>query len=267
MHPTLCSILGLDVPSYAVLVSIGIVLAAWVRRREVARLGYDRTPGHPFIGFAALLGGLFGSKLGMVLFVPPDELMRLGLAALDFDFTGKTVVGGIAGGYLGVELAKKVVGVRHSTGDAFAVALPLAQGVGRIGCFLHGCCVGAETHGPLGIVIAGVPRHPAQLYETVLDFALAAGIWSIRARPRPAGHLFKLTLVGYATIRFALEPRRGDTGWMVGPLTAVQVVCALAIVGFGGVLVRGRGSVSGAGTSPQGGEAAGAPTPAPVATE
>lgn len=237
VHPVLFSLGPVDVPSYAVFVALGLALAAGVRRREVARLGYDRTPGHAFVGFAALFGGLLGSKAGMALFVPPAELARLGAAALAFDFTGKTVVGGIAGGYLGVEVAKRLVGVRHSTGDDFAVALPLAQGVGRMGCFLHGCCVGVETTGPLGVAIAGVSRHPAQLYEAGLDLALAAGIWSVRARPRPAGHLFKWTLIGYATIRFVLEPLRGDTGWRVGPLTAVQVACALAIVALAAALV------------------------------
>ncbi|MDP2306164.1 MAG: prolipoprotein diacylglyceryl transferase [Pseudomonadota bacterium] len=238
MYPTLLTLGALDVSSYAVFVGLGIALAATVRRREVARLGYDRTPGHALIGFAALFGGLFGSKLGMALFVPPAELARLGYAALAFDFTGKTVVGGIAGGYLGVELAKRLVGVRHSTGDAFAVALPLAQGVGRIGCFLHGCCIGVETNGPLGVVIGGTSRHPTQLYEAALDLGLAVWIWSIREKPRPAGHLFKLALLGYATIRFALEPLRGDKGWQIGPLTAVQIACALAIVGFGVALLR-----------------------------
>lgn len=245
MRPVLVTIFGLPIPSYAVFVGLGIALAAAVRRREVARLGYDRTTGHAVIGFAALFGGLFGSKLGMALFVPPAELLRLGYAALAFDFTGKTVVGGIAGGYLGVELAKKLVGVRHSTGDAFAVALPLAQGVGRIGCFLHGCCEGAVTSGPFGVAVASstgdiATRHPAQLYEAALDLGLAAWIWSVRARPRPSGHLFRTALVGYAAIRFALEPLRGDTGWHVGPFTAVQLACALAIVGFGASLLRRR---------------------------
>ncbi len=223
-------------PSYGVLVALGIVLAALVRRREVARLGYDRTPGHAIIGFAALVGGLVGSKLGMALFVAPAELVRLGYAALDGDLTGKTVVGGIAGGYLGVEAAKRLVGVRHSTGDAFAVSLPLAQGVGRVGCWLHGCCGGIATDSPFAI--GG--HHPAQLYEAALDLTLAAALWVTRATPRPAGHLFRLALVGYAAIRFVLEPLRGDAGWRVGPLTAVQVVCALAIVGFGATLVRAR---------------------------
>ena len=234
MRPVLFSLGGLDVPSYGVLVTLGIVLVALVRRREVARLGYDRTPGHAAIGFAALFGGLVGSKLGMALFVPPAELVRLGYAALDGDLTGKTVVGGIAGGYLGVELAKKLVGVRHSTGDAFAVSLPLAQGVGRIGCFLHGCCGGVATDA----VLAVQGRHPTQLYEAALDLGLAGAIWATRTMPRPAGHLFRWALVGYGAIRFALEPLRGDAGWMIGPFTAVQAVCGAAVVGFGVTLLR-----------------------------
>lgn len=236
MRPVLFTLGGVEIPSYGVLVALGLLVAAWVRRREVARLGYDRTPGHAVIGFAALFGGLIGSKLGMALFVPPAELVRLGYAALDGDLTGKTVVGGIAGGYVAVELAKKAVGVRHSTGDAFAVSLPLAQGIGRIGCFLHGCCGGTAT----GAFWAVGGRHPVQLYEAGLDLALAAAIWSVRGQERPQGHLFRWALVGYGAIRFLLEPFRGDAGWRVGPLTAVQIVCGAAVVGFGVTLLRRR---------------------------
>lgn len=238
MHPVLFTVGPVAVPSYAVLVGLGLLLAAAVRRREVARLGYAATPGHHLVGLAALAGGIVGSKLGMALFVPPAELLRLGAAALAFDFTGKTVVGGIAGGYLGVELAKWRLGIRHSTGDAFAVALPLAQGVGRVGCFLHGCCPGRESDLPWSVPLDGVYRHPAQLYEAALDLALAAAVWAVRERPRPAGHLFKATLLGYAAIRFGLEPLRDDTGWRVGPLTAVQWACLAAGLALGAALAR-----------------------------
>jgi prolipoprotein diacylglyceryltransferase len=46
---------------------------------------------------------------------------------------------GLIGGYIGVELANKRVGITESTGDAFAVAVPLAQAVGRVGGLLNGC--------------------------------------------------------------------------------------------------------------------------------
>ncbi|GDX80781.1 hypothetical protein LBMAG42_25920 [Deltaproteobacteria bacterium] len=217
--------------SYALFVTLGLLAAAAVRRIEVRRLGYDHSPGHTFVGLFALAGAALGAKFGMILFVGPEALRSLGLAALTFDFTGKTVVGGIAGGYLGVELGKRLVGVKHSTGDAFAVALPLAQAFGRVGCWFNGCCFGVPTSLPMGRLAAGT--HPTQLYEAALDLGLAAAIWSIRQQPRPAGHLFRLTLIGYACIRFAMEPIRGDQGWLLGPLTAVQWVCLGAIVGFG----------------------------------
>ena len=237
MRPVLFTLAGVDVAAYAVFVAAGIAAASAVRRAEVRRLGYHATPGHQYVGLFALLGAMVGSKLGMVLFVGPEALAQLGWAALTFDFTGKTVVGGIAGGYLGVELGKKLVGVRHSTGDGFAVSLPLAQAFGRVGCWLNGCCYGTPTDLPVGRLAAGL--HPTQLYEAALDLALASALWATRRRPLPSGHRFRLALAGYGAIRFGLEFFRGDAGWRVGPLTAVQWVCLAAAVGFGGSVLRG----------------------------
>jgi phosphatidylglycerol:prolipoprotein diacylglycerol transferase len=224
--PVLFRIGDIPVPSYGVLVTVGLLAAFWVRRIEVARLGYDRSRGHAVIGFAALAGGIIGSKLGMLLFVSPAQLADLGLAALAGDLTGKTVVGGIAGGYLAVEAVKRVVGITVSTGDGFAVSLPLAQGIGRIGCFLHGCCGGVDGSGWLARLTGG--HEPTQLYESALDLGLAATAWHFRTFPLPAGVRFKAVLVGYALVRFALEPFRGDPGWRVGLFTGVQASCLLA---------------------------------------
>lgn len=223
MHPVLFMVGQVPIRSYGVFVALGFLAAGLVRRVEVRRLGYERTPGHMFIGAGALLGAMIGSKVGMVLFAA--DMRELWEAALGLDFTGKTVVGGIGGAYLGVEITKKLVGVRHSTGDAFAVSVPLAQAFGRVGCFLNGCCPGIALSGPLAV--GG--RFPQQLAETVLDLGLAGLLWSIRLAPRPQGWLFRYYLAGYAGIRFALEFVRGDTGPRVG-LTLVQWVC-LATIG------------------------------------
>src|SRR5690348_15765054 len=53
-------------------------------------------------------------------------------------FEGKTIVGGLLGGLIGVEIAKKLIGVTRSTGDLFVLPLITAMGIGRIGCFLTG---------------------------------------------------------------------------------------------------------------------------------
>jgi prolipoprotein diacylglyceryltransferase len=219
-----------------VFVSIGFIAAYTIRRREVERLGYGRTPGHRFVALGALLGAMIGSKVGMVLFAA--DMHALWEAALNMDFTGKTVIGGIGGAYLGVEVCKRIVGVTHSTGDGFAVSVPVAQAFGRIGCFLHGCCPGAHSDGPLAV--GG--RIPQQLYESAADFILAGALWTIRKQERPSGILFRYYLAGYATIRFILEFTRDD----VGPkflFTPVQWVCAATVVAVA-VSSRAAGSTA-----------------------
>ena len=238
--PVLFEIGGRAIGSYTFFLLLGISLAWLVHRGEVRRLGFHRKPRHIWVVVAAMVGGVVGAKLGMALFVPSAELADTFRNMLTFDFTGKTVVGGIAGGYLGVKLTKKVLGIRYRTGDAYAVALPLAQGVGRIGCFLHGCCYGGAWDGLWAVEMVGTTRHPTQLYEAALDLGLALLLWSLRKRPYPPGHLFLRMILGYAVIRFAMEPLRGDVSIVVGPTSAVQLLCVVLAVGITALIVRGE---------------------------
>ncbi len=233
MRPVLFQLGSLPVYGYAVLLLVAFGVACFVRRAEVQRLGYDSTPAHRSVGLGALLGAVVGAKLGMVLFVPFEGFVEMLQGMLSLDFSGKTVVGGLIGGYLGVEITKRIVGVNFSTGDGFAVSLPLAQAIGRLGCLLHGCCYGTEFEGRWALSLNGVMRHPTPLYEAGLDLVLAAFLFSIRHRPRTQGHLFKSYLLGYALIRFVLEPFRGDPSVMWGGMTAVQWVCLAGMAGFG----------------------------------
>ncbi len=244
MFPVLTQLWGHDVPTYGLWVLLGALVAWRVRRAEVARLGLAAAPGHRWVGVGALVGAVVGAKLGMVLFEPAASMSALLRRALTLDFAGKTVVGGLAGGYVGVELSKRAVGIRVSTGDAFAVALPLAQALGRVGCLFAGCCWGSETTLPWAVSLHGAARHPVQLFEAIALVALAAWLWRQRARPRPPGHLFRRYLVGYAVIRFVMQHWRADPVVRWGPLDAVQWVCLAAALGFSWLLWRGeRGAV------------------------
>jgi prolipoprotein diacylglyceryltransferase len=215
--------------SHTVVLLIAFVVGGVVRRAESRRLGYGVRPGYRWVAVGALLGAVIGAKLGMLLYVSPSDWRSVLVDLLRLETSGKTVIGALIGGYTGVEIAKKLAGVTGSTGDAFAVAVPLSLGIGRIACLLGGCCFGTPTDAAFHVHIAGADRHPVQLYEGVLDLALAAFIFAIRSEPRPAGDLFKLSLIGYALIRVALDPLRGDARVWLGPLSAVQVICLLAI--------------------------------------
>jgi prolipoprotein diacylglyceryltransferase len=219
--PVLVTIGGVPVRSYAVAVLAAFAVGAWLRAREVARLGYGSRPGHAWVGTGALIGGVLGSKLGLVWF-GPLTLTEAGRALLDLDLTGKTVYGGLLGGWAGVEVAKRLAGVTGSTGDAFVAPVLAGQAIGRLGCFLNGCC-------------AGVDGLPVPLGEAALDLSLLVALRRVRS---PEGAAFRWMVAGYSGIRFVLDPWRADARWMWGPLSALQWTCLLVAVTLSVRLLR-----------------------------
>ena len=120
---------------------------------------------------------------------------------------GKSVLGGLLGGFLGAELAKRAVGWKPSTGDAWVPALAAGLVIGRLGCQLSGLwdqTYGGPTSLPWGWDYGdGVPRHPVALYEMALVTLLFT---MIRTRwQAAAGARFAVFLGGYCLIRFGLE--------------------------------------------------------------
>jgi prolipoprotein diacylglyceryltransferase len=127
---------------------------------------------------AAAVGALVGSRaLGLAEQWPTvTEAWRTGrMLELLLSPGGKTIVGGLLGGWLGVEIAKKLSGIKRRTGDLFALPLCVGIAVGRVGCLLAG--LADDTYGkPTGLPWAvnlgdGIGRHPVQVYE-ILFLAL-----------------------------------------------------------------------------------------------
>ncbi len=99
---------------------------------------------------------------------------------------GKTIIGGLVGGLIAVELVKRAMGIRRSTGDLYAPALAVAIAVGRIGCLLTGVAddtSGTPTSLPWGMDLGdGIRRHPTQLYEIVVLAAMVVPLWRLARR-------------------------------------------------------------------------------------
>ena len=205
-----------------------------------------------------VLGGALGAVLGSALFSGWAELPAR-VQALSWD--GRTVVGGLGGGFVGVELAKKWVGFRGSTGPAFALAVPLGHALGRIGCLCAGCCFGTVTdvpwalHYPAGSVphvvqmaqglvtatsALPLPVHPAPIYDIAWSLGLLALLWRLRDWPwRVPGSSFRLYLLGFALGRVLLEFLRGDALQPESfPLKPVQVVLLAVVCRTGWALYR-----------------------------
>ncbi|MGE0191257.1 MAG: prolipoprotein diacylglyceryl transferase [Planctomycetota bacterium] len=156
---------------------------------------------------AAAIGALIGSKLLNLLVDPAASWAHR--AELMTWLGGKTMVGGLLGGVIGVELYKKRRGIRVRTGDLYAVPLLVGIAVGRIGCFLTGLddlTYGRATSLPWGIDFGdGIRRHPTQLYE-IGAMVLLAGYVAFRARrPHAEGDLFRLALLGYLAWRLLVD--------------------------------------------------------------
>jgi phosphatidylglycerol:prolipoprotein diacylglycerol transferase len=135
---------------------------------------------------------------------------------------GKTIVGGLIGGLVGVELVKLAIGVRRSTGDLYAPALAVAIAIGRVGCFLTGIeddTSGVPTSLPWGMDLGdGIRRHPTQLYELIVLAAMVVPLWRLARRtmalclaPAPVatrlreGDAFKALMVAYMALRVAVD--------------------------------------------------------------
>src|SRR5687768_3449371 len=123
-----------------------------------------------FLAWAAFVGAGLGAKLPFVIAAGHDRWLAPHVWLSD----GKTLLAGMAGGYLAVEIAKKILGVGAKTGDAIAFPLAVCVAVGRWGCFFNGCCFGTETHAPWAVDFGdGAHRHPTQVYESLFHLAMA----------------------------------------------------------------------------------------------
>ncbi len=159
-----------------------------------------------------LIGAIFGSALGSRIaggLEDPEQISKAGNVFMHF-YQNKTVLGGFIGGTWGVELIKKIIHEKHSSGDLFTYPLILALIIGRIGCFSMG--IYEETYGTVTDFITGInlgdgqPRHPVTLYEMVFLAALwATLVQSEKKYVLASGLRFKYFLIAYCVFRFLLD--------------------------------------------------------------
>ncbi|MBI3856748.1 MAG: prolipoprotein diacylglyceryl transferase [Planctomycetes bacterium] len=149
---------------------------------------------------AALFGAGAGSKLPFVLL--SHEPFFSGPAWFS---DGKTILSGLAGGYLCVELVKLAMGIRAKTGDGFALPLAAAVAVGRWGCVFNGCC--------------GAPYVP--MIESAFHATMAVTLWRLQKVEALRWQLLKLYLIAYCAFRFGIEFGRTEPRVAWG-LTAYQ---------------------------------------------
>lgn len=207
-----------------------------------------------------LVGGLVGARIGEMIEQWPGfgrdaqgrplalgDLLR---KAADIDGGGMVWYGGaILGGLLIALLAWQRRVRILELADLLMPAIVLGLGLGRVGCFLNGCCYGRSSSLPWAVTArGGATVHPTQLYETIACLGLFALTWWWWRHRRWQGEVAALGVLGYAMWRFINEGLRGDTVassflglWTVTTSQAVSLYLILAVLAMATVVgVRRR---------------------------
>ena len=232
---------------YTACMILAALITAWLLKKRQRSLSIDS--GHKLIiGIGALVGATFAAKLPFILSSDPATGV---LSTWISD--GKTILWGLVGGYIGVELAKWSLRIQASTGDTFVIPVAIGVAIGRVGCLLYGCCYGVPTNQTWGMrFVTAVDggtllRHPTQVYEIIfhISFVLLAwygisnGIWRRNWMPT--------YMVAYAAYRFISEWWRPEPVWL-GGLTFYQWSAIAIGLGFAAVLIKrqmfGFGTIS-----------------------
>jgi phosphatidylglycerol:prolipoprotein diacylglycerol transferase len=217
---------------YALWVAAGLLLAGIAARWQKEGSGLEPAQ-RSRLALVALVGailGAYGLQLPADLFgwnAPPPA----GVAGDGMPLGGRTVLGGLLGGWLAVEVQKRRAHIRRPTGDEFALPLALALACGRLGCLAAGCCAGVPCEpGPWAWVdAAGVSRVPVQAIEAAFHFGAAVLLACGSRRGWQPGRRLLLYFAAYAVVRFALEFWRQNPR-VVAFLTWHQMLAMLLFV-------------------------------------
>jgi prolipoprotein diacylglyceryltransferase len=158
-----------------------------------------------WILLGAMIGALLGSRF-IALFENPNEIANQTWITF---YQNKTVAGGFFGGLFGVELCKRIIGVKIASGDIYVFPILTALAIGRIGCFTMGILeptYGIETSFFTGMNLGdGRFRHPIALYEIITMLILILFFISIKKVQLQNGDRFKIFMISYFLYRFLVE--------------------------------------------------------------
>lgn len=248
MKNELFSIGPVTIYGYGLMVAIAIIAAYLISEIRAKKKGLDYD--HIFtLAIWCLISGTIGSKL-LYFTTIWKEVVKNPAVILEFQ-NGFVVYGGIIGGIIGGFLYCKYK--KWNFFEYFDLAMPqiaLAQGIGRIGCFLAGCCYGKAAEGGLGIAFHnsdyapnGVKLIPTQLYSAAFDIGLFAALLWMDKKKKGHGQIAGAYLVLYSIGRFIIEFFRGDLErGAVGALSTSQFIAIfLFAAGIALFLWAGKG--------------------------
>ena len=239
MYPIIAKFGPITIYSYGLMIALAYLLGVYAARYEAIRKGikpdlvYD-------LAFYLVIGSLIGARLYYIAFFDALSFIKEPLSIFKIWQGGLAIHGAILGGILTGVLFSRLRKISFwKLADLTAPSVILGQAVGRIGCFLNGCCFGVPTksifgirfpeRSPAHIAFPGLAVHPAQLYELILNLIGFFALWSMRRKIKREGNLFLLYLMIYSFIRIFVSSFRGDSLYIWGTDLKIAQVISIAI--------------------------------------
>lgn len=228
MYNDILTIGPVTIHGYGLMIAIGVIVALVVGDYRAKKKGLN---GDLIYGLT-IVTVLLGFLAARILFIITEWEGFLKNPMNYITGSGFVVFGGIIGGAItiwGYCKWKKMDFLAYL--DLMIPSVALAQGFGRIGCFLAGCCYGKETDGLLGITFThshyapnNVRLFPSQLVMSAGDFLIAAILILYARKQRTKGKTAALYLILYSVGRFLVEFTRNDDRGFVGALSTSQFI-------------------------------------------
>jgi len=248
IDPVLVELGPIAIRWYGLAYVAGFIIAALVMRSLVRRWNVALTDDDLLdIVLVAVIGLVAGARLGYVVFYGAGAYWDDPLSILAFWDGGMSFHGGLVGVMLAGWLIARKKGVPVlRLFDLGAVGAPLGIFFGRIANFINGELWGRETDVPWGMVFprapGGMPRHPSQLYEAVLEgLVIFVVLFALSRRKRGDGLIIGTLLVLYSVFRTAIEFFREpdiQLGFIFGPFTMGQLLTAPMLIAGGWLIWR-----------------------------
>ena len=232
MHPILLKIGPIELYTYGAFLAVAFLTAIYLATREAERVGL-KSDFVADLGIILILSSIVGARLFYILFYDlqytlehPTELLRLRQ-------TGLVFYGGLFSGFCAIYVFCRLKRAPFLLViDTAAPSIAMGQAIGRIGCFMSGCCYGKPTWVFWAVKFPQLDqlRHPTQIYESAATFIVFLLLMRFRKHKSRDGQTIWLYAVMYASLRFGLEFLRGDNPQVLMGLTLSQVIGVLVLI-------------------------------------
>ena len=201
MHPIIAKIGPFTIYSYGMMVAIAFLFGIFIARLEAVRKNIKQDLVYDF-SFYLIIGSIIGARVYYILFFDINGLLKDPIAVFKVWQGGLSIHGGILAGVVTGLIFSRLKKISFWVlSDLVSPSIILGQAIGRIGCYLNGCCF-------------GINNQPTQIYELILDFIGFLLLWNLRKKIKMKGGLFLLYLMIYAVIRIIVSRFRADNMYL-----------------------------------------------------